>query len=108
MSSPESANHFAAFADGVRSDPPSSIRLDLVKRLDAVVDLSELQMSMAKSVLRAVAEHLNPQLPAAKRVTEKQLQVIVQAVEQQRPVDKGTYAGSPPVYIRFRLRSRPA
>jgi hypothetical protein len=88
MSSPESANRFAAFADRLRSDPPSSLRLDLVKRLDAVVDLSELQMSMAKSVLRAVAEHLNPQLPPARRVTEKQLQAIVQAVEQQRPMIK--------------------
>jgi hypothetical protein len=87
-SSPHNAGHFLAYADQLRRQPPPIHRLQLVKRLDAVVDLSTLQMAMVQSVLRAMAERMNPKLPPAKRLGEQQLQAIVQGVERQRPLLK--------------------
>ena len=45
-------------------------------------------MAMVESVLRGLAERLNPTLPPAKRLDEQQLQAIVQGVERQRPLLK--------------------
>jgi hypothetical protein len=84
-SDPRNAQRFIAYTKQLETHPPAAERLALVRRLDAIVDLSEIQFAVVRAVLRGIAARLNPALSAKNRLTDARLENIMEGLEQQRP-----------------------
>jgi len=95
----EGAQRFRQYLDKMQGQAPPPERLALVRRLDSVTDTWDLQMEIATSVLRAVAEVQNPKLPAGQRLTEEKLGQITAGLRGMQPALKSlTYARMLHVY----------
>ncbi|HET8547617.1 MAG TPA: SH3 domain-containing protein [Bryobacteraceae bacterium] len=85
---PENAQRFFDFVRRLPNQPPPAERVALVRRLDAVADLSEIQYAVVRAVLRGIAARVNPTLAPKKRLDESRLESLMRTLEQQRPAFK--------------------
>ena len=75
-----------AFAGGLKASPPSQTRLELVHRLFNATEASDVEVETTMTIVKSLAEALNPSLPPAKRFRKEDLERALENV-------KATYLG---------------
>jgi hypothetical protein len=78
---PEAREEIVAFADGLRKSPPTQARLILVHRLYEATSSCDMEVEATLATVRALAEALNPILPAASQFSESDLNQALKTVK---------------------------
>jgi hypothetical protein len=75
-----------AFAGGLKASPPSQTRLELVHRLFNATEASDVEVETTMTIVKSLAEALNPSLSPPKRFRKEDLERALENV-------KATYLG---------------
>ncbi len=83
---PDARERLLAFAGGLKASPPSQTRLELIHRLFNATEASDVEVDTTMTIVKSLAEALNPSLPPAKRFRKEDLERALENV-------KATYLG---------------